>query len=604
LGLHFYEDVKWVVVGILALLAVLIPTWQTARARRAEEIDQARALDAALAGGAMLTVEQRCDADLGVRRKGATRSEHVESVKTAMLQSWLVIVTGPQGVGKTQAALEALRSLCPGVVVICPVDADGLAILLTQQEQLVRAIADRSRRDNRSLTATTKWPYRRWQRLRRIEPPVPLVLWLDDFERFVDQIEVDLIGRLASATGGPEFNCEPAVADGPRVPVKVRVVATIRDDDCKRILDANDDAAHRARRLLARGLTVTLEPQDASGSTGQAIPPAASAPDGLDSLEPPKVDDLRPTAPAMGSLVLLGSVLLALLGLFGLLWLNHHDLQVPPSLATQAATIESGLPACATSTPPSSGHLKEDAIWVLPVVQGSCPASDYVSVYTVDAGRLNWAFAEKPKSPTTWWFRCAGPSGECTLPAGGSETMIVGGFTHTGQHTAETVPLVLYRYNYNRGDADHIRVLAPNLPAPTGDFLPKDELPLLPGAPSNGIPDGSCPHPAELCGQSATYIAAAPVENGAAGVAEVLLIAGYAVGPWYDPGLVATEAFALQYRNHGNRLADVVFNSRPCSASLGGSQEKVVTLYVPPEDSINAIDNLMRSRWLQSQPRC
>jgi hypothetical protein len=200
LGLHFYTDVRWVVVGILALLAVLIPAWQTAQARWADEADLARALDAALAGGAKLTARERPWADLGVRNAGPSNPEHIEPIAKAMKECWAIVVTGPAGVGKTQAALEALRLAWGDAIVICPVDADGLATILNGQRQLVRAIADRAARTARERYSTVEkrkdWIRRRWLRLIRKEPPVPAVLWLDDFERFANTIDVDLLSRL------------------------------------------------------------------------------------------------------------------------------------------------------------------------------------------------------------------------------------------------------------------------------------------------------------------------------------------------------------------------------------------------------------------------
>ena len=607
LGLHFYTNVRWAAVGILALFAVLIPAWQTARARWADEADQARALDAALAGGATLTADERPWADMGVRHSGSPNPQHVEHIAEKMKQCWAVVVTGPAGVGKTQAALQALRSVWGDAIVVSPVDADGLATILSGQRQLVRAIADRTARTarerDRRLEKVRHWIRRRWLRLRKKEPPVPAVLWLDDFERFADTINVDLLSRLVAATQ-PRYASpsDPAPAS-----VMVRLIATLRTEEYERIVDGSDDAAHHGRRVLARAITITLQPdpaQDRQSAVPERAVIGASA-EG-ETLAPPPVADLRPVRPAVGSLVLLGSALGALVGLFVLFWLQHGDLQVPPSLTSQAAAIEAALPACDTTAQPAADVLKDDSVWVLHVTGGSCPASDYVSAYTVHSGVIHWAFAEKPSSPKTWWFRCIGPAStvnSCSIPAGGnSQTIIVGGFTHTHGTTAETVPLVLYRYDYSSGQADAIRLLAPDLPAPSGHPGRADVLPLLPGAPSRGFPARTCPHPAELCGHGATYIAAAPMGNTTSAAAKILLIAGYATGPWYSPTRVTTEAFALHYVNHQHNKADVVLSPQPCKVLTAGSP--VVAFTPPPEASFDAIESTMRLRWQALQPAC
>ena len=607
LGLHFYTDVRWVAVGILALFAVLIPAWQTARARWAEEADQAHALDAALAGGATLTANERPLADLGVRHAGSPNPEHVKLIAEKMKECWAVVVTGPAGVGKTHAALEALRSVWGNAIVVAPVDADGLATILSGQRQLVRAIADRTAQTARErygrVEKLSDWIRRRWLRLRNIEPPVPAVLWLDDFERFADTINVDLLSRLVAETQPRDADTRDPV---PR-PVLVRLIGTLRTEEYQRILHSTDDAAHHGRRLLARAIAITLQP-DLDDDTQGAAPeePVVSSSAAGETLAPPPVADLRPVRPAVGSLLLLGSALGALVALFVLFWLQHGDLEVPPTLASQAAAIEAALPACDTTAQPASDALKEDSTWVLHVTSGSCPASDYVSVYTVHSGVIDWVAAEKPNSSKIWWFRCIGPAStltSCSIPAGGnSQSIIVGGFTHTHGTTAETVPLVLYRYDYSSGRADAIRLLAPDLPGPPGHPRSADALPLFPGAPSRGFPARTCPHPAQLCGHGATYIAAAPMGSSASGTAKVLLIAGYATGPWYSPTRVTTEAFALHYVNHQHNTADVVLSQQPCKVLTAGSP--VVAFTPSPRASFDAIERTMRSQWQTLQPAC
>jgi hypothetical protein len=110
-------------------------------------------------------------------------------------------------------------------------------------------------------------------------------------------------------------------------------------------------------------------------------------------------------------------------------------------------------------------------------------------------------------------------------------------------------------------------LLAPALP-PVSLFARKRGrivLDLAPGAVTD-LGRGTCDTAAELCGYPADYITAMPSANPGEEQTRILLIAGYAVGPWYAPEWVLTRAFALQYQPNGH----VAFDPRPCQVRAGG----------------------------------
>lgn len=226
-----------------------------------------------------------------------------------------------------------------------------------------------------------------------------------------------------------------------------------------------------------------------------------------------------------------------------LLWMTNHGLTVPAALAAQQRAIAASLPPCQVSAP--ARH--DDAhYWILPVEAGSCPQSDYVRIYTIDHGHLELAITAAPTDPQrVWWFRCADPS-RCAFPAGGSRRIVVGEFVDPA-HRA--LPLVLYR------GTGAIYMLAPYFGPYRHVSENRSTIHLTGPATANFLP-GECGHSSALCGYPATYIAATAL-NDAPG--RVLLVAGYAVGPWYAPHTVITTAYALSYE-HGR----VVFDRAPC----------------------------------------
>ena len=578
--LHLFPDMKIAVSLLIGALAALATAFQSFHARSQDEDAAARELDAALAGGATRTVEQRDAIDVGATPdpdwQEHRRSFLISEIEARMRAFWLVCVIGPPDAGVTRAAFEALRATRSKAKLVCPVDANGLSYMLAARDQLLRALADNlSEEEVRKGSSLARRVGRRAKRSFRLlsePPPVPLVLWLDGLERFVPELDVDELVRFLGSTG-PDADPEHSPA--------VRLVATMRAEDHDRLLAGDDDNAHRARRLLGLGCAFRLSAPMARGCAAAPgeMPAPATVPN------PPQVDELRPEYTGRGALVVLSAVVVGLGIWLGLSWIGHHGWTVPPSLAVQQDAISGSLPACETppeGLQPAQG-LREDQDWILPVQSGSCPASDSVSVFRVQSGRLVKVLTEAPKNPTPiWWFRCPVP-GRCAISAGGRRIVVVGQFTDPQN---ESLPIVLFRFH----SQEHL--LAPALPRLPVRLHPQGQLKLdlSPGAISDLAP-GTCSSPAQLCGYPADYVTATLSSTGNETQSRVLLIAGYADGVWYKPSKVLTQAFALQYEANGY----VHFDPRPCHRQGG---QTLVTVRRPHEVNIGAE---MQNAWQPSQ---
>jgi hypothetical protein len=221
------------------------------------------------------------------------------------------------------------------------------------------------------------------------------------------------------------------------------------------------------------------------------------------------------------------------------------------------------------------------------VQAGSCPRSDYVSIYAADAGNLDYVLTERPVGNRAWIFRCALAT-DCAVAAGGRRTMIIGAFMRYAGRTQIALPIVLYA---DRGPSD-VRLLAPSLPPPNG-HVAAITLSLGPGAVSDLSSESVCARPAELCGVPPTYITALPAGTEARQTDipdnAVLLIVGYAQsGPYYAPTRVVTRAFVLQYSKDDE--PPVLFGPTPCRST---AERNYYTIQKPP---VGVPQLLMRMR--------
>jgi hypothetical protein len=319
---------------------------------------------------------------------------------------------------------------------------------------------------------------------------------------------------------------------------KARLVTTLRQEDLDVLLSAGNDESHRARDLLSRATQVVY---DSSDSRSLPDPePESRSPDA--TAEPDEFTPLPRRTGLIGLFVPWLAPAAAAIWIL-LLWITNHGLTVPPTLAAQEQSVAASLPPCQVAAPARG----DDAhYWILPVEAGSCPGSDFVRVYAIDHGHLEQAATAAPTDPKqVWWFRCADPS-LCAFPAGGSRRIAVGEFVDPAHHA---LPLVLYRRDGT------IYMLAPYLGPFRAASASKAVLHLT-GSATAGWRPGQCGVSSALCGYPATYIAAVALNDRPG---RVLLVVGYAVGHWYAPRAVITQAFSLSFQ-HGR----VVFNPAPC----------------------------------------
>lgn len=136
-----------------------------------------------------------------------------EALSGEPLQRRNVVIFGPTGAGKSRTAYQAAKAAQEDAVVVVPATADGLGELLEDDA---------------------------WQAL-----PPDAILWLDDLERYLDV--------LAASSANVLFDPESPWT----------VVATIREDKYREMIEAGGDLGESARRLLRSARVRRLGPRDA-----------------------------------------------------------------------------------------------------------------------------------------------------------------------------------------------------------------------------------------------------------------------------------------------------------------------------------------------------
>ncbi len=135
-------------------------------------------------------------------------------VHEAVGGSHTVVIHGEEGVGKSRAAREAAREVCGEHVAFVPLNAEAL-----------RLIADRSVEMNL--------------------PKKPVCLWLDSVERFIEALDMRALHSLRQLT-----------------PEGVKIVATLRTEDWKKLLGGESGKQREAARALEEQATVIkLDPR-------------------------------------------------------------------------------------------------------------------------------------------------------------------------------------------------------------------------------------------------------------------------------------------------------------------------------------------------------
>jgi hypothetical protein len=578
LSLHLLTPIKWVVSVLFTALVALISTVSSDRARRADAAMKVSSINSALIGGAGRLLRYRRLDELGVtmpdEETPAVRREDLATIDAGLERSWLVCVIGPDRDGTAAAAFTALRARAPDARLIAPVDADGLGTVLDGGDALRSALAQVNGAGHRK-----EW----WSRLKRARCG-PLVVWLDGFARFASKLDGDGLRRFIHDTDAAH-----AQNVGPHgETAKIRLLATMRASDYDTLLSGEGEDALRARRLLAQARLVWLPavnipegwspPHDVGQATDDEKPYGA-------------VDPLSPASALNGTFGVL-SLFTALLVIALLaLAIYHRGFTAPPTLDAQARTVEDALPSCETAAPlQPAGSVADGGDWVLPVQAGSCPRSDYVSIYANDAGHLDPVLTERPISREVWIFRCALTT-DCAVSAGGRRTLIIGAFMHYSGVTQIALPIILYA---DTGPTD-VRLLAPSLPPPN-NHVAAITLRLGSGAVSDLSSQSVCARPAELCGAPPTYITALPAGTEASQTSipanAVLLIAGYAQsGSYYQPKRVVTRAFVLQYSKDNE--PPVRFGPTPCTSTTGKNH---YTIKHPPS-GVPDLLHKMRKSW-------
>ena len=584
LSLHLFTPIKWVVSILFTALVVLISTLSSARTGRADAAAKVSTINGVLVGGAERPLRKRRLDEFGVNMPGedapAASREDLATIDAALRKAWLVCVIGPDRDGTTAAAFTALRARAPDARLISPVDADGMGTVLAGSDALRAALA----RANRAAPS--------WRTRNRLATLIarakggtgPLVVWLDGLARFASKLDGDGLRRFLDDTHAAQLGH----VDPHRETPKIRLLVTMRAGDYDTLLSGNGEDALRARQLLAQAAVIRL--------------PAAHIPEGWTppaSIEQPAGDQKRygavaPLSPASGlngTFLIVAMITVGLAIALAALAIHYGGFTPPPTLDAQATTVENALPACETPAPPKpAGSVAAGHDWVLPVQAGSCPRSDYVSLYANDAGNLDYVLTERPISKDVWIFRCALAT-DCAVSAGGRRTLIIGAFMRYSGRTQIALPIILYP----DGGPSDIRLLAPSLPPPNGR-VGALTLPLGPGAVSDLSSESVCARPAELCGVPPTYITALPAGTEASQADipgnAVLLFAGYAQsGPYYAPTRVVTRAFALEYSKDDE--PPVRFGPSPCTSTTG---HRYYTLVEPPV-GVAPLLTKMRERW-------
>jgi hypothetical protein len=131
-----------------------------------------------------------------------------EAVEAALLEHPFVVAFGPPRSGKSRTVFEAARRALPDARAIVPEGPDELARLMEISPPLDCA-------------------------------PYPAVIWLDGLDRFLPALDVDLMDALGGDRG-------------------LAIVATIREEDYARVLEAGGQLGETGRRVLtrARGIRV------------------------------------------------------------------------------------------------------------------------------------------------------------------------------------------------------------------------------------------------------------------------------------------------------------------------------------------------------------
>lgn len=530
---------------VQALISLTIGTFgllltQLREDRRAWEAREAQAqlLDSGMASFTPRAAKELSRHDLGLRRHGGPSEDYVRRDVDAQLSDALrdvgsVVITGPRYCGKTRTALQALDN---GDMVLAPENAAGLNSMLSEvHREAIRTLAER--REGRT------------------------VLWLDDLERFLQDLDLDQLDRfqrpeLMPKAAGPyrktlawlKRKRPSASATGPGgedetvgdAELSVQMIATLRDEKLQGIRDDTDPNARVGRRLLARMQGIALTDDLSPGEKTEVGPHHGDpAPSKISELfaehgshwQPKMTWRAKSPHPSgrranfvFWGLALIASGLTVLTILVG----NELHWTVPPSNKVQVENLRAALATCQHAVPSSYANLRDEQYLVMAVESQDCPSSSELRYYRRDHGRIEELFAEAPREGgEPWGVSCIGPPERpCHLPIG--QSVVVPASFSDPNHN-QLLPFILFTSNGTK--VPHLE--APYLPPPSrtksADAAFETHLlslKLRSGAPVDprGIPHDPCPDKTSLCGFPAEAIVALPNEPN---LHPAVLAAGY-----------------------------------------------------------------------------
>ena len=522
-------------LALLAVLTVLVNALVGSRARRRATRERIAALRRLLNEWPPRSVAELSPYAVGVRppaaaiTQGALFPEYVRrdvdaAVGAALRSAPIVLLVGPACAGKSRTAFEALAN--------CTRTAQAVVLLPDDKQAMAKVLAAPG------CVIESKKRY---------------VLWLDDLDRFLEELGPRELDRFIYAADSDHNGAEEVPG--------VTVVATLRDDVFLKILAEGGDTAHVLRGLIARAERIVV-PATLSRDERERLAVAyPDAPAGESFLEvfgetmvqlghpiyrapvPPRAPRHR-RRPSL-SPVMAGALALALaVGAFaaGQRW----GWIEPPVLEERFATLAAQEDPCGGVgvSPNTVAAVHGDVVQVVHRGDG-CPESDIVKLFPRDgntlAGRPAASF--QPALEHKAKFQCLGPdrADPCHPDLFGGKRVIVGAWEDGVNQ--RRLPVAIYR-----GDGREYEIAALNLTAPEAVRASDSQSAFRsqfaqPSALS--VTDGRSDRKWSLQGTPVTVTVMLPPRNNHGAI----LVAGYAVGRRVDAPQIVARGFELRLRN-------------------------------------------------------
>src|SRR3954451_19044053 len=451
---HFRPVPLWLITLALVLAGALLTGIQELVAQRKAVKDVEGSLDVMLACFPPRGAGGLDPYDVGVRptlTPGGTAPDYATrdadpAIDRAIKQRGMVVLFGPRLCGKSRSGFEAIRRLDDEAPLLVPEDAKGLSTFLGAMDSLPRL--------KHGLA----------------------VLWLDGLDRLLPGLDLDPVDArvhprpasskwlrraLRKCAGAIRTWFERLLASArgkdytPQPPPALKVVATIREGELRRILSEHSDDSHRLRRLLAHSQGIRLDPDlsdtelerfglpKPSGgkkvTLSQAVQsawtkgwkPAAAHPEAKTS---------RERFPKPVALLAGGAALAALLAALVVLGFWGGGLIQPPPVDVQVHRLAERLPPCQTldEFPKKGKAIKDESdptgkVLVAVARGADCPATDEVRFYRLEHERLTEIASVRPPERPRYAFSCIGANAKdpCHLTLSGRKQLILGAFSDT-----------------------------------------------------------------------------------------------------------------------------------------------------------------------------